>query len=837
MLRLGGTFVLLRVRTLRGALALGLLLGSLTGCSRTRESQLPLGDYQNCQNAYCHALADFYNRPIDWRIVLDMSRSYSKDYDVTLVLLRKLVDELPATPKDQLYLDTFAEDYTPESTDPEESCDLSPADPGGGSVELEECLYRLFEARKAARNSDPNKDPFAFTNLPNVVKQIANAIEEKGPGLCNYVNSSERPGRPERRQFFLVVTDGDNDPRPSPTNPTPNRHLKGEPHSVGMFAHSASGLFLPRPTSPSICNGFPLPVSGASFLITATLSATNAVLGIPSAINKDWRGVVQDLAPLIPSNFPRKLLYVRYRQGEDLKLQDHLRKATFRQSLTFPCRYPGSPASGATDTRSVLTPENLTGLSALSPVAKACTSWSTSFPDLVLPDSSLFSGEGHYIVDTFLLGLQPTRNQCRYLARSISDQTDSKNQCFGSSNLEPSTIPKDYSWKVIKDPVTISKSAATLAGVIPPAVVSLEMNTGTEMPQPLPLYSITVPQGILGQTDLKQLAVATILLFFGLLTRYWFHWLTIKINLAPAGTDPGDPQVVGSTAPSDRTAETGRILVERETSARATISSSTGRIERIVRPRPLEEPDRDKLGRNFIVDALVLGSEVFVAVWCESNIRVENAKLVALNDNTNIWTMYPRSFLKAISKDEQDLRHSWEGKLHLRISDASREDIYSYCIYGFPNPFRKFIDIPSLALMCAALVSLVMGRLTELNYWLLFFAFLLSAGIAYTGQRARESELEWVREFASARIWTPVCRITCGFVIPVVYLLWFWTDSDLSAPHKVVALFVVLLFAGVGCWRLQGTPKKVLIKGRNVSEAEFWLSPALWMLPHISKAW
>ncbi len=835
MLRLVGTFVFFRMRRPSGTLAQVLLLGALAGCAG--ESQLALEDYQKCQSAYCQALAEFYNRPIDWRIVLDLSRSYPKNYDSTLALLRKLVDELPATSEDRLFLDSFSENYIPEPTTPGQDCDLSPAGPaypGGGSAELDGCLHRLFEESEAARRS--NQDPYSYTDLPNVVEQITSAVSRNSPGLCRYTDTDS--DSPERRQFFIVVTDGDNDPRPTPANPTPQRSLTKVSTRGQKFSDLAAGLFLPR-TSTSTCKGFALPVSGATFVITAPLKGPTGAPRIPAAIDQEWRNVARELTPLIPRSFPRELLYVRHRWGDPLALKDSLRKATLRQPLLFACLYPGTPSPKTIGNGLILSPQNLGELSDLDSVAKSCNGWSSGLANLVLPESSLMRTGGKYNLDAFMLGQQPFKTRCRYLVRSGSAQGD-KERCLHSSSPQPSTTSESFSWSVIKDPVEIEKGDGGLAGVTPPAVLSLELDGGKGSAYALPLLSISEPQGtlelrILGEPDFYQLRIASYLLLFGLVGRFIFHWLGIKISLLPRTLQNRKLQAaVGNKSPGNSESSRHLFVPKGEMSARAIVSLSTGQIDNIIKPRPLGTPDRDQLRRSFVVDALVLGSEVFLAVWSGHDIEVQGAKVRSLDDSTRLSILYPRSFWKPTRRGSgQAQRHSWEGELQVKLANKLQNKIYPFCVEGFSSSARKLLDIPSLTLMVAALAWMVVGRLTpigSIRYPLILVVFPSAYLLVFLIRKLREKGLP----IASAKYWTPACRITFGALAPLLLLLWFWTDHSVATPSRILALFALCLLVGVGLWKLHGTPEQTLFDGRDISEVEFWMSPALWILPHIN---
>jgi hypothetical protein len=317
---------------------------NLSHASGEAAKEPALSDLTACQQAYCEGLRDMFAMPIDWRLVLDTSGSYAGKPQTKKHMteeLAALLRELPLETGDQIAIDAFDSTYRPTTTQsrgltpclfPTPTSDFA----GSSALVIESCLTKLLPNLGSAECSNAAPPSACYTDF---IQSIAAMKSERTTGQSS-----------KRRTFFIVLTDGQNEPREAHKNP-PNtlssecasRHSPLFSPGSGFTNHLLTFNDSLHPTGPSSS----LLTRGLLFLLTPRPQAEYCKT-IPETIEEDWEVYSRYLREIARSNTMPAV--VRHRAGEDYHLEPLLRTLVRRDPGSLPCLAPalGSPfrASG-----------------------------------------------------------------------------------------------------------------------------------------------------------------------------------------------------------------------------------------------------------------------------------------------------------------------------------------------------------------------------------------------------------------------------------------------------------------------------------------------------------
>ncbi len=164
----------------KAAFGAAFVLGIFLNLGTAEADELKLARFADCQEKYCSRLVEMLNSPIEWHIVLDVSKSYGKSPVENVSKIHEIVRHLPLIHHDALCFDSFDLDFYP-----------------GSCIDIEEKVY--LEAPKV---------------FANKLLEAVQAESQQWTDLKKAVTkATERPPTGEiHRQYFIYITDGRHDP-------------------------------------------------------------------------------------------------------------------------------------------------------------------------------------------------------------------------------------------------------------------------------------------------------------------------------------------------------------------------------------------------------------------------------------------------------------------------------------------------------------------------------------------------------------------------------------------------------------------------------------------------
>ena len=215
--------------------------------------------FEDCQRLYCDRLAEFFNSPIEWRIVLDISKSYlqpdeAQSYNLASQKVSSLLRTLPVVDGDSFCLDSFSLTYhrgrchRPINT---EWVDAVSAQDDYFTSEIGTLLPKTSDGTKA-------------TDFRSSLTEIHRQDLPRGHGI--------RCGTNPRRRYYLFLTDGKHDPKNRDTYTKLFSPLN--PPSKNTFKDDSVSFVLPPQSGSRACPNFGQLVRGLFFVIDASVAKT-----------------------------------------------------------------------------------------------------------------------------------------------------------------------------------------------------------------------------------------------------------------------------------------------------------------------------------------------------------------------------------------------------------------------------------------------------------------------------------------------------------------------------------------------------------------------------------
>lgn len=225
-----------------------------------KDAPVPLQKFEECQQVYCDRLADFFNTPIEWRVVLDVSESYvkpnkeSNSYLLASQKISSLIETLPVAKGDSLCLDSFGVTYH------RGRCDFPINAEWIRRVSARSDYFTRQIEALALDNSDKTK----ATDFRRSLTEIHQRDLSPGDGI--------RCGIDSRRRYYLFLTDGRHDPE----NLEKFQPLFPENVKDPSFARAAARFILPQLTSSRACPNLAQLVRGLYFVIDKSAATPEA---------------------------------------------------------------------------------------------------------------------------------------------------------------------------------------------------------------------------------------------------------------------------------------------------------------------------------------------------------------------------------------------------------------------------------------------------------------------------------------------------------------------------------------------------------------------------------
>ncbi|HEX3553431.1 MAG TPA: hypothetical protein VIA62_09395 [Thermoanaerobaculia bacterium] len=265
---------------------------------------LSLSDFNSAQDAYCKALAESLNQPIDWHIVLDISGSYKDKDKNALDTVVHLIHSLPLQDKDTLRFDTFGEGYS-EGTGPK---------------------YVDFSWIQALQASESRSNGEIETWLLPALKQ---APVQRGhtnlQALIGLLGRSEHRDCPKALRYYVVLTDGINEP-PESRGFVP---LFGK-DKTSSFLQDALNFVAP----PS--KGSEIPARGLAFVIDQRFTKNTK---LKELVHADWvegrRRMRDGVGPKVSDLRPQATIW--HSPTDEGVFEDRNSLALARDPGIFPC--------------------------------------------------------------------------------------------------------------------------------------------------------------------------------------------------------------------------------------------------------------------------------------------------------------------------------------------------------------------------------------------------------------------------------------------------------------------------------------------------------------------
>jgi hypothetical protein len=198
--------------------------------SRRASSAMSLPEFQKCQEIVCEEVANIFNTPIDWHIVLDVSSSYMVTSRPITEKLLTLTRSLPLQGGDILTIDAFSDSYYPGDKLQEITSEwISKIKEDGGERIVESDLERLLTRLD-------NKPPF-----PSDKTNITGLFSDPKAGLTFHQAHASLKYNP----YYVVLTDGAHDPegsgRPLPLFTNTNEKDKTQSFLQSLLRFSRRG--------------------------------------------------------------------------------------------------------------------------------------------------------------------------------------------------------------------------------------------------------------------------------------------------------------------------------------------------------------------------------------------------------------------------------------------------------------------------------------------------------------------------------------------------------------------------------------------------------------------
>lgn len=215
-----------------------------------QEKPVSIPDFRKCQQLYCNSLAAFFNTPMEWRIVLDISKSYLNPQQpdsngFASQRITSLISTLPIAKGDSFCLDSFGLTYhrghCKNDIDPRWVRRVADR-PDYFSRQIETLVPEDTEKTKV-------------TDFHGTLTDLYRRDLSREDGISCGIKS--------RRRYYLFLTDGKNDP----DNLNKFIPLFSEGSSGQGFARDAAKFILPQPIPSRACPNFAQLVRGLYFVI------------------------------------------------------------------------------------------------------------------------------------------------------------------------------------------------------------------------------------------------------------------------------------------------------------------------------------------------------------------------------------------------------------------------------------------------------------------------------------------------------------------------------------------------------------------------------------------